>query len=128
MKRKTDTNWKKCEILKIHTYAQDINLEDESIKNLIYEFGPLKFIKDNDKWYIITVGEHSDLFKGAEFQHIKYLLMRFMKKTLIGIQNMIDFSKEITVIKLNQLKVYLCQICILWIIIKTILLNLQLRM
>ena len=41
---------------------------------------PLKFIKDNDKWYIITVGEHSDLFKGAEFQIYKIPLNEVYEK------------------------------------------------
>lgn len=63
------------------TLVQDINLQDLSIKNLIKEFGPLKFRKDNDKWFIITVGEHSDFYKGPEFQIYKIPLNEVYEKT-----------------------------------------------
>ena len=63
------------------TFVQDVNLNDLSIKNLIYEFGPLKFMKDNDKWFIITVGDYSDIYEGPEFQIYKMTLNEVHEKT-----------------------------------------------
>tara|TARA_Y100000746_G_scaffold104441_1_gene89069 strand:+ start:1100 stop:2512 length:1413 start_codon:yes stop_codon:yes gene_type:complete len=59
----------------------DINLKDPSIKNLVYEFGPLKFQYDDDQWHIITVGKKTPLFDDPEYQIYKIPLIEVYEKT-----------------------------------------------